>query len=449
MRRRWFALATSVVPTTRLALVVALAAPAWLVPGPNAAPLLPGIVATIAVLALVLADLVRTAPSRAVRITRDAPAELGLGDEARLTYSVQSEWPTALALDLVDRIPAALDGTGVRTMPIALAPVGTVRVEHALRGRVRGPVTLGPIALRIGSPWGLLSRIDERAMDDTIRVVPSVALLRRYRLLAVQRRLRDAGVRPVRRRGAGLAFDALREYVAGDDPRHLDWKATARRGVPHVRQYAVEQGQTMIIALDAGRLMTQVAGDRTRFEHAIAATLVLADVAMQSRDKVGLLLFDDEVRGFIPPGNGPTTLRRMRALLAGAEARLVEPDYAAAFRVLGERQRTRALVVVLGDVVDARASRAVVQRTRHAARQHLTVFLALRNDALVAAAQPTDTGTADDAFLGAAAEALLGARAQALHRMRAAGVQVVDAPPQAMAPALVNRYLAIKARGEL
>ncbi|MCU0618867.1 MAG: DUF58 domain-containing protein, partial [Gemmatimonadaceae bacterium] len=220
----------------------------------------------------------------------------------------------------------------------------------------RGPTTLGPIALRVASPWGLLVRIVDVDGDEPVRVVPSVALLRRYRLLALQRRLRDAGVRPVRRRGAGTAFDTLREYVAGDDPRHLDWKATARRGVAQVRQYTVEQGQTVVIALDAGRLMTQVAGDRTRFEHAVTATLLLADVAMQGRDKVGLLLFDDEVRGWVPPGTGTPTLRRMRELLAGAEARLVEPDYAAAFDTLAARQRTRALVVVIGDACAARGA---------------------------------------------------------------------------------------------
>jgi uncharacterized protein (DUF58 family) len=377
------------------------------------------------------------------------PAEIGLGDEERLAYEVSSDWPSPVTLDLVDRLPAALGGSGVRTMALRLAPVATAHLELPLSGRARGATTLGPVALRVASPWGLLARVIDVPMSDEVRVVPSVALLRRYRLLAVQRRLRDAGVRPVRRRGAGLSFDALREYVPGDDPRHLDWKATARRGVPHVRQYAVEQGQSVIIALDAGRLMTQLAGDRPRFEYAVAATLLLADVAMHSRDKVGLLLFDDEVRGFIPPGTGVPTLRRMRTLLSGARASLVEPDYAAAFRTLAERQRTRALVVVLGDVVDPRASRAVIQRTRHAARRHVTLFLALRNDTLVQAAQPAAAGTIDEAWRGAAAEALLGARARALSRMRLAGVQVVDAPPQAMAPALVNRYLAIKARGEL
>lgn len=447
--RRWWRAATSVAPTRRLALAAACAAPAWLVAGPAWFPLLPGTAATLAVLALALADLVRTAPARAFGVLRTAPPEIGLGDDERLSYEVRSAWPAPVSATLADRVPPELGGTGVRAMPLDLGPLGTATVSHPLRGRVRGPAALGPVALRIASPWGLLARIVELPLDDAVRVVPSVALLRRYRLLALQRRLRDAGVRPVRRRGAGLAFDALREYVPGDDPRHLDWKATARRGTPHVRQYAVEQGQTVIVALDAGRLMTQLAGDRTRFEHAIAATLLLADVAMQSRDKVGLLLFDDEVRGWVPPGTGPATLRRMRQLLGGAEARLVEPDYAAAFRTLAAQQRTRALVVVLGDVVDARASRAVVQRTRHAARQHVTVFLALRNDALVAAAEPALEGREEEAWRGAAAEALLGARAGALARMRAAGVQVIDAPPQAMAVSLVNRYLAIKARGEL
>ena len=447
--RRLLRRLTSVVPTRRFAAIAALAALAWLIPGPAAIPLLPGLVAVVCLLALALLELVRTAPASALTVVRTLPPELGLGDDETLVSTVSSTWPAPLAVTLVDRLPASLGGAGVHAEPLTLAPVGTATCARPVRGRVRGPTTLGPVALRVASPWGLLARIVDLPGDEPVRVVPSVALLRRYRLLALQRRLRDAGVRPVRRRGAGTAFDTLREYVAGDDPRHLDWKATARRGTPHVRQYTVEQGQTVVIALDAGRLMTQVAGDRTRFEHAVAATLLLADVAMQGRDKVGLLLFDDEVRGWVPPGTGTPTLRRMRELLAGAEARLVEPDYAAAFELLAVRQRTRALVVVIGDVIDPRASRAVVQRARHAARRHVTLFLALRNDALVAAAQPAVEGSTEDAWRGAAAEALVGARAQALERMRRAGVQVLDAPPQAMAPALVNRYLAIKARGEL
>jgi uncharacterized protein (DUF58 family) len=285
--------------------------------------------------------------------------------------------------------------------------------------------------------------------DEQVDVVPSLSQVRKFRLLAVQRRLRDAGVRQIRRRGGGLSFDALREYVPGDDPRHIDWKASGRRGTAQVREYTVEQGQTVILALDAGRLMTQLAGDRTRFEYAINSCLVLADVALQGRDKIGLLVFDDEIRGWVPPSSGTAAMRAIRSTLAGCDARLVEPDYALAFKTLAQKQRSRALVICLSDVIDVRASRAVVSHTRHAALRHITVFLALRNDALVAAAQPATGAGETDAWRGAAAESLLDARADALQRMRRAGVQVLDVPPQAMSAALVNRYLSIKARGEL
>jgi uncharacterized protein (DUF58 family) len=142
-------------------------------------------------------------------------------------------------------------------------------------------------------------------------------------------------------------------------------------------------------------------------------------------------------------------MRAIRTTLAGCEARLVEPDYALAFRTLAQRQRSRALVICLSDVIDVRASRAVVTHTQHAVLRHITVFLALRNDALVAAAQPAAGGSESDAWQGAAAESLLDARSEALLRMRRSGVQVLDVPPQAMSAALVNRYLSIKARGEL
>jgi uncharacterized protein (DUF58 family) len=291
--------------------------------------------------------------------------------------------------------------------------------------------------------------VREIGISDEVDVVPSLSQVRKFRLLAVQRRLRDAGVRQIRRRGGGMTFDALREYVPGDDPRHIDWKASGRRGVAQVRQYTVEQGQTVILALDSGRLMTQMAGDRTRFEYAINSCLVLADVALQGRDKVGLLVFDDQIRGWVPPSNGMGAMRAIRSTLAGCDARLAEPDYALGFRTLAQRQRSRALVICLSDVIDVRASRAVVTQTRHAALRHITVFLALRNDALVAAAQPGVGGGEPAAWRGAAAESLLDARSEALLRMRRAGVQVLDVPPQAMSAALVNRYLSIKARGEL
>jgi uncharacterized protein (DUF58 family) len=437
------------VPTTRLALCLALAGLAWLVPLPFPWQPVLGWLVIAGVLAAALSDVVRMPTAGSLRVTRVVPPQLGSGDDDAVRYTVQSAWPGPVRAMLAERVPAALGGGAVRSHAITLAPQGAVSVDAPIRGVRRGPAEIPSPAVRIFGSLGLVDVVRTVALADTVEVGPSLLQVKRYRLLAVQRRMRDAGQRQIRRRGAGMSFDALREYVPGDDPRLIDWKASGRRGVPQVREYTVEQGQTVLLALDAGRLMTQMAGDRARFEYAINSCLVLADVALQGRDRIGLLVFDDLIRGWVPPSTGAATLRAIRATLASSQARLVEPDYTLAFRTLAQRQRSRALIICLSDVIDVRASRAVVTQTRHAALRHLTVFLALRNDQLVAASQPSARGEESDAWRGAAAESLLDARSEALLRMRRTGVQVLDVPPQAMSAALVNRYLSIKARGEL
>lgn len=447
--RRLRALLTSHVPTSRLATWLAIAALTWLLPLPSPWLALVSGIAIASVVAAAVWDLLHLPPRDALTVTRTAPTQLGSGDDGVVTHVVTSAWPRDTRVELAARVPASLGGGAVRSDAMTVTAFGTATTTTPVRGLRRGPASIGAAALRVHGRLGLMDAIRDVALDDRVQVVPSLSQVRRFRLLAVQRRLRDAGVRQLRRRGGGMSFDALREYVPGDDPRHIDWKATGRRGTAQVREYTVEQGQTVIIALDAGRLMTQVAGDRSRFEYAINACLVLADVALQGRDKIGLLVFDDAIRAWVPPSSGTAALRAIRTALAGCEARLAEPDYALAFRTLAQRQRSRALVICLSDVIDVRASRAVVTHARHAALRHFTVFLALRNDMLVAAAHPSAAGDELTAWRGAAAESLLDARADALQRMRRSGVQVLDVAPQAMSAALVNRYLSIKARGEL
>jgi uncharacterized protein (DUF58 family) len=257
-------------------------------------------------------------------------------------------------------------------------------------------------------------------------------------------------VRDARRRGEGRSFARLRDYVVGDDPRRIDWKATARRDALITREFTAEQGQTVMIAVDAGRLMTQlVDGGNARFEYALSSALVLADVAAASGDQVGLIVFDDEVRAYVPPARGASALQRLRDALVPVQATMAEPDYASAFRTLAARHRRRSLLVLFTDVIDARASHSLIAHTTRGAARHLPLVVALRNDALVEAARPVAAPTARALYESSAAEELLGGREDALARMRRAGVAVVDVSPKAMTAAVVNRYLELKARGAL
>jgi len=439
-------------PTRRLAIAVAIAAPVWLLTWwPWGAWVALGV--TLVLVTLVLADLVLLPTAGQFQVLREAPATAGLGDPVEARYVVTADWRRT-RVRLFDRLPATVEREGA----VPLVPIADVRMGGAaseltvpvrLHGRERGVHALGPVALEVEGPLGLMRAVMRWPLGDQITVAPSIAGVRRYRLLALQHRLTDLGVRNVRRRGEGTTFSTLREYVPGDDPRRIDWKATARRRSVIVREHTVEQGQTVLIVVDAGRLMTQLAGDLPRFEHALQAALVLADVALHSGDRVGLMLFDDTVRAFVPPARGAETLARLRETLIPAKASLVEPDYAAAFRTLASRHRRRSLVVLFTDVVDPRASAALVAHTTRSAGRHLPVVVALRNDALVAAASPAERRTTTALYESAAAEELLSAREEALQQMRRAGVDVVDASPTQLSAAVINRYLEIKARGVL
>ncbi|HXT05167.1 MAG TPA: DUF58 domain-containing protein, partial [Casimicrobiaceae bacterium] len=239
------------------------------------------------------------------------------------------------------------------------------------------------------------------------------------------------------------------EYVVGDEPRRIDWKATARRGVLIAREYTVEQGQTVMLAIDCGRMMTQLEGEVPRFEYALSSAMLLADVATQSKDQVGALVFDDEIRAWAPPTRGKAALERVHNAIMPTAASMAEPDYAAAFRALGERQRKRSLVVFFTDVIDPRSSQAVIALTSRSASRHLLVVVALRNDRLLAAARPEAGASTSDLYEAAAAEELVTAREMALARMRHAGVSVLDVSPRAMTAAVINRYLELKARASL
>ncbi|MEO8335616.1 MAG: DUF58 domain-containing protein, partial [bacterium] len=217
---------------------------------------------------------------------------------------------------------------------------------------------------------------------------------------------------------------------------------------PITREFTVEQSQTVFILVDAGRSMTQLAGRYPRFEYALSAALLLADVAITAGDRVGALVFDDQLRALVPAQRGVTALAALRTALVPVQATLVEPDYAAAFRILAQRQRKRALIVLVTDVIDARASRSLLAHLTRGASRHLAIVVALRNDALAKAA--TIRGDrARDLYESAAAEELIAERLTSLQRMRDAGVVVLDVAPDAMAAAVVNQYLALKTRGAL
>jgi len=430
----------NVLPTGRF--LGLLAAAALLFPlNPAAALLLDGLL-----LLLFAADALLVPGEAGLRVERTAPARVSLGADAEVRITLENESKRPLRVRVTDDLPPILVRRDGDQREEVVRPAHGARLAYRVHAERRGDAHWGDLHLRIQGPLGLAWRQRRLPRQDPVRVQPGVAEVRRYRLLAMHNRLREAGFRAVRQRGEGGSFESLREYVRGDDPRTMDWKASARRGQLIVRQFEVERRQNVMLLIDAGRLMTQEIGGRERLDHALTAALLLADVASLHGDLVGLLVFSDRVMQYLPPAK--STLSRLADALGEVHANLAEPNYPAAFTYLSQQLRRRSLLVMFTDIIDPKASAALVAHLGRAAERHLPIAVAIRNPELEATAALA-AQEEPDVFRRAAAEELLQARATALTAMQRAGVLVADTRPTDAVPSAVNRYLDVKRRGLL
>ena len=403
--------------------------------------------ANVAVLLLVLADRVLCAAPGALRVEREAPDTFSVGRPTECGYLWRNLSRRAAHLTVREVRPAILGGP-VPARQFAVPGHGTVRERLPLAATRRGKEREGWMAVRSRGPLGLVYRQGRLALPWAATVYPAMPASRLKASLAEAVRRRESGLRAHRRLGEGRQFESLREWVPGDDTRHIDWKASARRRKVITRQYEEERRQQVMLVIDAGRLLTAEIGGEARIEYVVRAALWLAFAANYHDDDVGVMVFADSVRRYVPPQRGRRGLRQVLDALAATEASLVEPDYPAAFRYLATRNRKRALTVFFTDVIDELASEALVANVASLRPRHLPLVVTLRNPDLDRAAT-VRPDSVHDAYRKAAAEELLRARNDALAVMRGRGALVLDVAPDRASWAVVDRYLELKRRGTL
>ncbi len=286
-------------PDRRLVAVVG----AWCVGALFAVPLpilWPFVVAAaVAVIALTAADALLLRRLPAPRLTRELPARAFVHRDATVVLRVQVPKGVALTCALADDPPADVGAPPL--FPAVAVTGGVAECAYTITPRQRGDRPFGEIVALVSSPLGFLRRRHRGAGGDVLRVYPDTTRLLHPGALDPKRVFAALGVRPAPRRGDGMEFDSLRDYLPGDDPRRVDWRATARRGRIVVRQFQHERNHTVLIAVDASRLMAGDVDGRNKLDYAVDAALALAYAALQAGDRVGLIAFDRELRGFCAP----------------------------------------------------------------------------------------------------------------------------------------------------
>lgn len=368
---------------------------------------------------------------RRVGVGADVRGELRLSRRGRLwlraTLRAETREPLTAADDVTLRLPG-----------------GTSAVALPLNAPRRGLGRLDAVWLRLDGPFRLLRKIERHEQKLEAEVVPNTERVRET-LLAHFGAQRFGGVHVERRIGDGGDFDSLEGYEPGMDLRSVDWKTSARHQQLRVRRYRVEQNQRVIVCVDTGRLMAEPIDGLMRLDHAIHASLMLAQVALRSGDRVGAHAYDERPQTWVPPNGGLRQMARLEHGLAALRATPSETNHVLGVRQLLTRLRRRSLVVVFSEFADATTAELMIEHVGHLARRHLVVFVALDDPGLgsyldVAPSRPEDLAA------GVVSTQLVADRLRVLRRLSRMGVDVVHAPPGRAALALVERYVRAKRR---
>jgi len=257
-------------------------------------------------------------------------------------------------------------------------------------------------------------------------------------------------------RGQGTEFDSLREYVVGDDVRSIDWRATARRADVVVRTWRPERDRRIVIVVDTGRTsagrvgVDPIAADPTgwpRLDWSLDAALLLGALAARAGDHVDFLAHDQVARAAVFGLSRSEVLPKLVEAMVALQPELIESNSTAMVSEISRRIRRRALVVLLTDLNSSALEEGLLPVLPQLSARHQVIIAAVSDPRV----EEMSAGRSDAAtvYAAAAAERARNDRRHLASRLRNLGIEVVDAGPAELAPALADKYLAMKASGRL
>ena len=377
-----------------------------------------------------------------VTVERVTDAMDRVGRKGQYTLVVTNTGSSLLRVTLREALPHGLSGEFV-PQTVLLDGGAQARFPVAFIGVDRGTHSLLPTGLRVSRRLSLLEVQSHEAAPADVVVVPGRPAGETAWLLTRAALLEEHGSQSSRIRGADWEFDAMREFVPGDEMRRVDWKASSRRNRPMVRQYRSERNAEVILALDCGRLMGSLIGGVQKLDLTMTPVLDLAAVALRRGERVGFMAFDSRPQVYLPPRAGLRQLSMMTEALGRLPAAEQPTSYLQAVSFLGRRQRKRSLVLVFTDFTDELSAEDLMVGLAALGRSHQLMFISVSDPHLESVFLDPSQET-HALFQRAVAGQLLHERRRVLSSLEHRGVITLDAEPRQLSGPLIRRFLELR-----
>ncbi|MBB2146588.1 DUF58 domain-containing protein [Pedobacter sp. LMG 31464] len=384
---------------------------------------------------------------RGVFLRRDVPERLSNGDDNELKIYLENFYPFQISVGIIDEIPFQFQKRDL-WFTANLSSREQKIITYTLRPTKRGEYHFGLTRLYVQSPLALISRRFNIGADKIVPVYPSFLKLRQYELMAVSNRLTDIGIKKMRRIGHSMEFDQVKNYVAGDDYRTVNWKATARKGDLMVNSFTDEKAQHIYCIIDKSRAMKMPFEGLSLLDYAINASLILSSVALVKQDKAGLITIAEKTGSLVPADRRPTQLNKIMEVLYKEKTRYLETDMEALYISVRAVLKQRSLVVFFTNFESMSALERQLPFLKRIAKFHLLLVVFFENTTLKSLSEEPAQDI-EGIYIKTIAEKFAFEKKLMVKELTKHGILSLLTPPQKLTVNVVNRYLAIKAKQQI
>lgn len=382
-----------------------------------------------------------------IQAQRNCAERFSNGDDNVIVLDIENDYPFKTALEIIDEIPHQFQVRDILWDETLDAKERRL-LSYKLRPLKRGEYDFGAINVYASSPLGFINRRYRFAENQIIAVYPSYMQMKRYEIVAFSQRLSELGIKKIRKIGQSMEFEQIKEYVPGDDPRVINWKASARKNALMVNQFEDEKSQRIYSIIDKGRLMKMPFDGLSLLDYAINASLVISNIAIKKQDKAGLLTFSNKLSSYLPAEKRASQMRKIQQLLFSQKTNYLESNFGLLTTFVARKITQRSLLFLYTNFESYITFERQLPYFKALARRHLLVVVFFHNTGLKELID-TAPSNLEEIYEQSIAENFVYEKERMVTEMRRQGILSILTTPQDLTVNTINKYLEIKARGML
>lgn len=380
-----------------------------------------------------------------VTASRDMDIRLSNGDENEIRIHLDSTYPFTLQAKIIDELPVQFQ---VRDFFLRTTLTSGARfvTKYCIRPAERGSYIYGAVNIFVTTSLGVVERRFRCEAEREVVVYPSIIGMRRAEIQAFSQKASAYGVRKLRRVGHTMEFEKIKTYVAGDDVRTINWKATARSTSMMVNLYQDERAQDVYSIIDMGRVMKMPFNKMTLLDYSINSVLAFSNVVLKKYDRAGLLTFGVNPGAMVQAAARHRQLGTINQQLYNLSTGFEESDDENIVAMVRRVVKQRSLLMFYTNIESLASLKRRMPYLAMLAKQHVLVVVFFENTELRAFSE-AEVKNVQDVYYRTIAQTMMLQKREIVKNLRAAGVYTVLTKPEDLSMKTIEAYLSLKARG--